>query len=756
MHGANSSDNFRRVLGRVNRQDFVGRVPELERTLAQASPKSNGRGLLLLMKPATGVSELLRQTYDQLFNQRTDVIPVYFAFTRQDTSAVHAAIEFLSSFLQQYIAFRRNEPALCDAALTLQDLLVLAPSTDLLWIEQLVQLYERVRSSNDKKELVRLCLSAPQRVPPHLGRSFVMLDGAELAEDLNGDVVLGTEILRVFGRSKQSFVLAGLRRQILEAAHNAKCNFELLDLLRLEELTFDEANSLVDHVARRQQVPTSREVRDLLVQQFGSSPFFISAFLQAAREKNTALISYLDCERLYADELLGGHLNHHFQALLEEIAPELENRLMLIKLLWEGSATEEKAASVESWRKRLHLSTDECEDVLHQLHIHELVNWNGATIDVTTGSQTWKDFLKVSYRLSVLNEPRALVVADTIGDALKRAPHTMSRHYKRLAQLGLREVALQFDCQRVPEVLFDYASFAKKFKGVGDAEVLAGLESESVRLKLPQTIHVASCLSFNRDLRQVCEEQKCVVVHTFDDGIYSDAQEVIWLIARIDSKLEVEVGLAEVWQERLAELARAHGFGRHRIWLVSNEGFSDDASHYLEARNALCSSERQLALLIDQLAMTPTSRPTAIEASDEFLIVLPMGEDNELLAASTVEHIARRLTFPPAAINQIKTAIVEACINASEHSFSPDRKIYQRFRLESDRLVVTISSRGILPTNVGSGTASTTNNEDDEATEERRGWGLKLIRTLMDEVEFERVDEGTSLRMTKYVRNGSV
>jgi hypothetical protein len=100
-----------------------------------------------------------------------------------------------------------------------------------------------------------------------------------------------------------------LRRQILEAAHNAKCNFELLDLLRLEELTFDEANSLVDQVARRQQVPTSGEVRDLLVQQFGGSPFFISAFLQAAREKNTALVSYLDCERLYADELLGGHLN---------------------------------------------------------------------------------------------------------------------------------------------------------------------------------------------------------------------------------------------------------------------------------------------------------------------------------------------------------------------------------------------------------------------------------------------------------------
>ena len=34
----------------------------------------------------------------------------------------------------------------------------------------------------------------------------------------------------------------------------------------------------------------------------------------------------------------------------------------------------------------------------------------------------------------------------------------------------------------------------------------------------------------------------------------------------------------------------------------------------------------------------------------------------------------------------------------------------------------------------------------------RRGWGLKLIRTLMDDVEFERVDDGTRLRMTKYLR----
>ena len=161
----------------------------------------------------------------------------------------------------------------------------------------------------------------------------------------------------------------------------------------------------------------------------------------------------------------------------------------------------------------------------------------------------------------------------------------------------------------------------------------------------------------------------------------------------------------------------------------------------------------------EQAAADRNQRPGQIVRSilfnirpDEFLMVVPMGEDNELIAANTAEQIAKRLTFRPEAINQIKTAIVEACINASEHSFSPDRKIYQRFRVESDRLVITISSRGIVPANLN-GTKS--GSEAKEAAEERRGWGLKLIRTLMDEVEFERVDDGTSLRMTKYLRTGS-
>jgi len=577
-----------------------------------------------------------------------------------------------------------------------------------------------------------------------------MLDGSQLAEYLNGAVVLGTEILRVFTRGEFSFVLAGLRRQILEAAHDARCDFELLDTLRLEQLDAVEATKLVEHVARRQQVSTSEAARDLIVQQFAGSPFFINIFLQAAREKHAPLVSYLDCERLYIDELFGGHIHRHFAALLEEISPRLDGRHLLIRLLWEAAAGEEQTSSFEVWRKRLHLTAAELEDVLHRLHVQEFVNWDATTVEAGAGPQAWKDYLKIRYRLDVMNEPRALVVADMLADSLKRAPHTMARHYKQIANAGLRDLISHFNCQQVPAVLFDYQRFSDKYKGAETETLVSDLAAESELFKLPQTVHLASCSAFVSDMRQICEEDHCLVAHTFEAGTYTDAQEVIWLAADIESKLEVDVTIARAWCDRFERMANKLGFSRCQIWLISNEGFSGEATSLLDRRKAFGSSRQQLELLAARVRETVPTPVVQVSDPDEFLMVVPMGEDNELIAASTAEQIARRLTFRPEAINQIKTAIVEACINASEHSFSPDRKIYQRFRVESDRLVITISSRGIVPANLN---GAKSGSEVKEAAEERRGWGLKLIRTLMDEVEFERVDEGTSLRMTKYLRS---
>ncbi len=758
------------ILGRVKRDEFVGRTAELERLVShgtrsgQASATAEARGLLILLAPLAGVSELLRQTFDGLFNRHEEVVPIYFALPQTETTPVSAAIEFLNSFLSQYLAFRRNEPALCKASLTLDDLLQLAPAADADWIQELAEGYKRQRFGDDDRELVRLCLGAPRRVPTNSPRPFVMFDAVQLANYDAAPLSFAVEIVRALQSSSSPFVLAGLRREILDALQRAECDLDSFAALRLEPLKDDDARNLVISAARRQHVSLSAETRDLLVQQLEGSPFFITSLLQAAREDHLPLDSYLACERLYVDELMGGRLGRFFATVLEHVAPEAETRSALVRLLCEAQPTGNRKASFDSWRKRLKLDSHQVEQLLRRLHIQELINWDGESIDAECGSSVWRDYLKTRFRLDALREPRVLVVADVIAEALKRAPQTIARHYRRAASLRLRELVGKFNSQLVPKALFSFAEFAAAYKAVPADEVATALDTDTNLVRLPQMFHTASGASFSRGLREFGEENS-VVAHAFAAGAYTDANEIVWLVAKVESKLEASRELVESWLQLLESVARQSGFVRTQLWLVAKEGFSPEAAALLRERSVFGSSQQQFELLTARLsneagrvsgAGVAISAPPSDEGN-EFMLTLPMGGDNELLAATTVEQVARRLNFSPEAINQIKTAVVEACINASEHSLSPERKIYQRFRAENDRLVITISSRGILPTNIEAAIESGEPVVQVEAaeTDDRRGWGLKLIRTLMDEVEFERVDEGTSLRMTKYLRSSS-
>jgi serine/threonine-protein kinase RsbW len=739
-----SNHEMRRVLGRVRRDEFVGRSDELAQLVSHGS-RSENRGLVVLAAPAAGASELLRQTYDEIWRLRSLSVPVYFALPKDNTTPVSAAIEFLNTFLLQYLAFRRDEPVPCPSSLTLDELVQLTPDTDRDWVEKLVNQYKQQRFGRDDSELIRLCLTAPRRIPRRNGHAFIMFDGMSLPAYDESDIGFEKEIVRALTFCNQPFALAGLRREVLSTVENAVGNSVNFERVYLNRLADQDGRDLIRSSAQRLGVAITDETRDLFVHQLEGSPFFFNAVMKAAQEKNLSLDSYFACERLYVDELLGGRLNRWFSSRLDRIVPDPENKRAVISLLCEAPSRGQM--TVRSWRRRLGLGS-EMNGILATLHAEELINWDGESID-TGGSPTpWKDYLRSRFRLDVLQEPRALVVADLMAGALKRAPQTVARHFRRAAGLRLRELLERFNFQLVPRQLFYYDQFARSFKGATPDEAATGIASDSDLLRLPQVFHSASGVSFGGELRKFGEEVS-VVSHSFDGDTYTDANEVVWLAARVESKLAVEREVAAAWCDRLEALARSSGFIRTQTWLISNEGFSDEACEMLRARSVFFSSQQQFELLAGRLGaegVLPASGD-----SDEIELVLPMGSDYELLAASTVEQLARRLEFRPEAINQIKTAMVEACINASEHSLSPDRKIYQRFRVENDKLVITISSRGIVPADLNAREAELSE-DADHLVEHRRGWGLKLIRTLMDEVEFQRVDEGTSLRMTKYVR----
>jgi serine/threonine-protein kinase RsbW len=756
--GKNKNKSERRILGRQSRAHFAGREEELRRITSLGQSAAGSRSLLLLAAPFAGASELLRQSYDQLFEEQSGASPIYFAFSRNDQTPANAARRFLHTFLVQLVAHRRHEAGIITAPPTFRDLMDLAAPSDYEWVERLIQSYDRAREDADERAVVRLCLSAPQQAAARGARSVVLLDDVHLADRLRGEAELGPEIGQAVANAEVPYVLAGLRRRLSNMLHGAdeRLRIAAMDTIHLQQLGDRQARALVEHLAGDYHVHISDETRDLLVQQFQGSPYFITALLQAAHAGGVDLNSFRDFQQLYVDELMGGQINRRFNAVLEEVAPSVVLRRALLRVLHESVGNVGGKAPVEAWRRRLNLEPDELQGVMDGLHMHEAASFNATFVEVGT-NPVWRDYLRASYRLQVAAEPRALVVAETLVGALKRAPQTMARHYRREAALQVRELLGRFNFQRVPSSLLHNDRFNRMYRGVAADEVAAGLNAEIDLIRLPQIVHAASCASFHPPMQLVCDEERCAVAHGFDASPYTDANEIVWIAAEIDSKLEAGRALTEVWCERLSQVAHACGFSHVRLWLVAPEGFSAEANELLHEREAFGSSRQQLEMLTARL--DPSAAAAASEAAgpDEFEMVIPMGGDTELIAANTVEQIARRLEFETEAINQIKTALVEACINASEHSLSPDRKIYQRFRLENDKLVVIVSSRGVPITPGGSVngdlTRETGNGHDaSDNSKGRRGWGLKLIRSLMDEVEFERVDDGTRLRMTKYLR----
>jgi serine/threonine-protein kinase RsbW len=135
----------------------------------------------------------------------------------------------------------------------------------------------------------------------------------------------------------------------------------------------------------------------------------------------------------------------------------------------------------------------------------------------------------------------------------------------------------------------------------------------------------------------------------------------------------------------------------------------------------------------------------------EVSLTLPMLPDMEIAASKTATAMAEFMEMSSDKIDEVRMAVVEACINSFEHSSADDRKVYMTFVVRGDgepeRLEITIRDTGV---------GFEPNSVEEPRIEEKlkatrkRGWGLKIIDGLMDEVEIQSNASGTAIVMSKY------
>lgn len=144
---------------------------------------------------------------------------------------------------------------------------------------------------------------------------------------------------------------------------------------------------------------------------------------------------------------------------------------------------------------------------------------------------------------------------------------------------------------------------------------------------------------------------------------------------------------------------------------------------------------------------SPREEITHRESVKEITLTIPMIPDMEIAASKTAEAVAEVMNLDEDKTAEVSMALIEACLNSFEHSHSEDRKVYITFRVEDSELTIILLDKGI-----GFNPESVEKPDLERMLRpgiRKRGWGLKLMESMMDSLTIESGPCGTVVTMKK-------
>jgi serine/threonine-protein kinase RsbW len=142
----------------------------------------------------------------------------------------------------------------------------------------------------------------------------------------------------------------------------------------------------------------------------------------------------------------------------------------------------------------------------------------------------------------------------------------------------------------------------------------------------------------------------------------------------------------------------------------------------------------------------------AAQGPREVSMSIPVAPEMEIVATAQAAALGEYLAMTRDKIDEVKLALVEACINAFEHADCRDEQLHLTFRLGQEPkgrewLEVEVLDKG---KGFDKAMVEEPSIEKSFASHRKRGWGLQIIKSLMDEVQITSGTWGTRILMRKY------
>lgn len=716
--------------------EFFGRVSEIEYIYRRATEERKpAPSIFLSAKRWMGKTEVLRRVHHNLFWGQARVVPVYYQFKGYG-SLEDFSEDFLKEVLKQYLAFRKREPRLVTNEISIDKLEKLLVDNDLYDMADLISLHKEAKKGGDLVAALRNALSAPQNLTLRSGIPvYLILDDVDLASRIslyNWSAGIMKELMDVLNSGSFSFLAASSSKRILEG-HLLNGSVESMDLGGLDE---ELSISMMMELCRQYNIEFETEILRLGAHRLEGNPMYIKNVVWAARRQGKNLAVLKEFADLYANELFDGNIAFALRSALQL------KGLNDLRVLHACSVSA-SALSEEDLIERFRYAPGDLRVILEGLAASSLLEVNLGSIK-WAGDNALRDFIYFVYETRVKGRSPEEVKTFIIREVLKEGFNFKSSKVTVKLKDEAAEILRSFNGQKMLKVLFRNLAFTSRFKNGVSAPPEKKDEEEVL---LPQ---VVGCFD---TLRWEANETgpPMLIAHGFQNSRYDAGNEVIWVTAVKETLAPVNLGDVENFLRRSLILKENFRSTRMVKWIIGKEGFTGEAQKRIDSEGIFSSDSAQLKIIKEGLqdrgpasGVKPAGRIAPIK---EFEVVLPSSTKAELVAAKAVEEIGLEMGFDETAIGQIKAALVEACINAFEHSKVKSAKVFLRFVASADRLTIHVQNGGVD----FDSPAGPPGGEPPSSMPRKRGWGFELMKGLMDEVRFEKIKGGAKIVLVKYL-----